>query len=234
MMNKNFKNYSICWAILLVLFNLICFITPSELFGMTKFGGAFWAGYIFILLAFIGQIICTYFALKSENKQELFYKLPLINISYVGLVLTIICGVFCMVIPNLPNWIGIIVCLIILAFNVIAVIKASVAKEIVSNIDEDVKIQMSFIKGAIVQSQNIMSRAKSENIKRECKKIYERLRYSDPISNTELELIEKQIEANLSKLSEAVLSDDYDTTTEIVKLLVILIGDRNKKCKMLK
>ena len=50
-MKKNFKLYAICWAILLALFNVIVFVSPAEAMGLSKFGGAFWAGYLFITLA---------------------------------------------------------------------------------------------------------------------------------------------------------------------------------------
>ena len=110
-MNKKFKYYALIWAILLAVFNVICFVTPSEAAGMSKFGGAFWAGYIFITLAFIGQLVCAYFALKTDDKTKLFYNIPIIRVSYTGLILTLVFGALCMAIPNLPNWVGIIVCL---------------------------------------------------------------------------------------------------------------------------
>lgn len=76
-MNKKFKYYALIWAILLAVFNVICFITPDETAGMSKFGGAFWAGYIFITIAFIGQLVCAYIALKTDDKTKLFYNIPL-------------------------------------------------------------------------------------------------------------------------------------------------------------
>ena len=123
-MNKNFKLYIICWAILLALFNVICFVTPNEAAGLNKFGGAFWIGYIFITAAFIGQLVCAYIAFKAENLKKLFYNLPLITLSYTGLILTLIFGGLAMAIPNLPVWVGAVTCLLILGFNAIAIIKA--------------------------------------------------------------------------------------------------------------
>lgn len=84
-MNKNFKSYLSIWAILFAIFNLVVFLTPNELVGFNKFGGAFWSGYIFIVIAFIGQLVASFVALKAENSQKLFYKISLIRISYTGL-----------------------------------------------------------------------------------------------------------------------------------------------------
>ena len=232
-MNKKFKYYAIIWAILLVVFNVICFVTPNEVAGMSKFGGAFWAGYIFITLAFIGQLVCAYIAFKAENLKKLFYNLPLITVSYTGLILTIVFGALCMAIPNLPNWVGIIVCLLVLAFTAIAVIKAKATAEAVDNIDNKIKAQTQFIKMAPVNAENIMSRAKSDAVKTECKKVYEALRYSDPMSNETLNVEEAKITIKMDEFANAV-NTDADNISKIADEIISLINERNNKCKALK
>lgn len=233
-MKKNFKLYVICWAILLAVFNVICFVTPSQVAGLSKFGGAFWSGYVFITLAFIGQLVCAYIAFKADNLKKLFYNLPLITVSYSGLILTVVVGAACMAIPNLPNWVGIIVCLLILAFNAIAVVKATAAAELVSEVDDKVKAQTSFIRSLTADAEGLMSRAQSAEAKETCKKVYEALRYSDPMSNDALASIESNITIKFSKFSEAVISEDSETVVTLADEIIILLGDRNKKCKLLK
>lgn len=233
-MKKNFKLYVICWAILLAVFNVICFVTPSQVAGMSKFGGAFWSGYVFITLAFIGQLVCAYIAFKADNPKKLFYNLPLITISYSGLILTVVIGAACMAIPNLPNWVGIIVCLLILAFNAIAVVKAAAAAELVSEVDDKVKAQTQFIKMAAVDAQNITNRAQSAAAKAECKRVYEALRYSDPMSTPALEAEEAKISAALGDLAAAVSAGDDEKVTAAANELILLVKERNNKCKALK
>lgn len=233
-MKKNFKLYVICWAILLAVFNAICFVTPSQVAGLSKFGGAFWSGYVFITLAFIGQLVCAYIAFKADNLKKLFYSLPLITISYSGLILTVVVGAACMAIPNLPNWVGIIVCLLILAFNAIAVVKATAAAEFVSAVDDKVKAQTQFIKMAAVDAQNITNRAQSAAAKAECKKVYEALRYSDPMSTPALEAEEAKISAALDELTAAVSAGDDEKVTAAANELILLVKERNNKCKALK
>ena len=233
-MKKSFKAYVVIWAIFLAVFNVICFVTPGEAAGMSKFGGAFWVGYIFITLAFIGQLVCAVMAFKEKSMQKFFYKLPLITVSYTGLVLTVIVGAVCMAIPNLPNWVGIIVCLLVLAFNAVAVIKANVAAEVVSDIDDKIKAQTAFVKLSTVEVQNILNRAKTEKVKAECKKVYEAIRYSDPMSSPALSEEESEISAKIRDLKAAVLSSDDETAVKTAQELVLLIKERNNKCKLLK
>lgn len=228
-MNRRFKVYAACWAILLALFNVICFVTPSEAAGMSKFGGAFWAGYIFISLAFIGQLMCAYYALKPDNLQKLFYNIPLITVSYTGLIIMLVIGGLTMAIPNLPNWVGIIVCLIVLAFTTIAVITAKAAGTVVSNIDDKIKTNTTFIRELTVEAQNLTSRAKAPKLKEYCKKVYDAVRYSDPVSTPELSGIEKRIKEEFAILTDAVIEDNLDETESSAKEIVNLVNERNNK-----
>jgi hypothetical protein len=232
-MKKTFRFYVIAWAILLALFNVFCFVTPNEAGDLVKFGGAFWAGYVFITIAFAGQLACAYSAFKAENAQKLFYNLPQITISYTGLILTLIFGVICMVIPDLPVWFGVVLCAIILGLRIIALAKAKAAAEIVSDIDDKVKEQTAFIKDLTAQAESLMAQAKTPEIKAECKKVYEALRYSDPASCLEVSCVEGQITLKFNEFSTAV-NHAADNIGNLADELAGLIGDRNKKCKLSK
>lgn len=233
-MNKRFGFFAVIWAISLALFNVICFVTPSEAAGFNKFGGAFWTGYIFITLAFIGQLVCAYFALKAESLKKMFYNIPLITISYTGLIVMLIVGVLAMAIPNLPNWIGIIVCFAVLAFTAISVITAKVAGAIVSDIDEEVQTKTSFIKQLTLDAENLVNRAKAPMLKKLCIKVYEAACYSDPVSNARLSDIENRIREEFAAFTDAVLADDLDLTESSANEVITLLEERNSKCKLFK
>ena len=232
-MKKAFQKYAIIWAIFFVVFNVICFVTPGEAAGMKKFGGAFWAGYVFISLAFIGQLVCTWFAFKADSLQKLFYNLPLIHISYTGLVAMLVVGTVVMAVPNLPNGIGIIICLLILAFYAVAVIQASAASDVIESVDKKIKTQTFFIKSLTVDAESLMARAKDDTAKAACKKVYEAVRYSDPMSSDALVGTESQITLKFAEFSDAVQSGSNDIS-KLADELTILLNDRNKKCKLLK
>ena len=233
-MKKTLKFYSICWLISLALFNIVTFVTPNEMGGMSKFGGAFWVGYIFITIAFVGQLVCAFFALRRNSLQKVFYNIPLIYISYSGLIVMLVAGTACMAIPNLPNWIGIIVCFAILAFNAIAVIKAAFAANVVSEIDNKIKTQTQFIKLLTADAEHLLSTCKSTELKTEAKKVYEAIRYSDPMSNEALAEVEGQIQSEFTHFAQAINSEDLELAKSVGEGLLNLIDSRNKKCKVLK
>ena len=233
-MKKGFQRYAAAWAVLLVLFHLICFATPAEWYGFNKFGGSFWAGYVVITLAFLGQLACAYKAFQAENQKRFFYNLPLITVSYTGLILTLVLGGLCMAVPDLPNWLGALVGAVVLAFTAVAVVKASAAADIVESVDKKVAEKTAFIRMATADAEVILASAKSEETKAACKKVYEALRYSDPMSNEALSVTEAKITVKLDELKAAAAADDAEKTKTAAEELVLLIKERNAKCKALK
>ena len=97
-----------------------------------------------------------------------------------------------------------------------------------------VKVQTSFIKNLTVDAESILSSAKSEEVKAACKKVYEAVRYADPMSNPELSVIEAKITVMMDELKNAVAGDDSGKVKEIAEEILNLVTDRNKKCKALK
>lgn len=230
-MNKNFKYYIAAWAVLAVIFNVIAFVTPA-MAGASKFNGAFWSGYVLIMLALIGQLVCAYFAFKAKSKEQLFLKLPLVTISYSALILSFVVGAACMLIPNLPNWVGIVLCALILGFTAISVIKASAAAELVHETDMRVKEKTAFVRMMTVEAENLMARAQSDEAKGMCKKVYEALRYSDPMSSEALSGTEAEISKEFTAFAAAVKNGE--NASELADELIALIGDRNRLCKVMK
>lgn len=232
-MKKNFKLYVVAWAVLLALFNVIAFVSVGWI-NQEKYTASFWIGYVLITLMFVGQLGCSYMAFKADNAQKLFYNISLIRTSVGGLIVSFVVGGLCMLISPLPYWVGVIICAIVLAVNILSIIKATAAISEVERIDQKIKTQTFFVKSLTIDADTLMASAKSEAVKAACCKVYEAIRYSDPMSKDALSSVESQITVKFAELSEAVKTNDTEKVAEIANELVILISDRNKKCKLLK
>lgn len=234
-MNKNFKPFVIIWAIMLITFNAVVFLARPIIPGYTiEYDARFWIAWIFIILAFVGNLICAFYAFKAENLQKMFYNLPLITASWSGIISITVIAVVLMLIPNCPAWITAIICLVALAFNVTAVVKSVWAADIVNSTDVKIKSQTSFIKNLTANAESIILRAQNDDIKAICKKVNEAIRYSDPMSNQQLSGIEAEISGKIEELTENVKLNDKDKTKLIADEVINLISDRNRMCKNLK
>ena len=108
-----------------------------------------------------------------------------------------------------------------------------VAADIVSEIDDKVKAQTTFIKTLTVDAESLMCRAQNETAKTATKKVYEAVRYSDPMSNDGLSSIESEISIKFNQFAGVVTANGEDIAT-VSEELIVLITDRNKRCKLLK
>lgn len=232
MMKKVFGYYSAGWFISLVLFHIMAFVIGGQL--RQEFDAGFWIGYIFILVAFLGLLLVAYKVLNGEGSRKLFYRIPLMRISKIGLVITLIVGSVFVTVPGLPAWVGAILCLLIMVLNVIALLKASAAAEVVGEIDNKIQTQTAFMRALTVESQNLLARSATPELRKVAELVYETVRYSDPMSHDALSGIEAQISLRFSAFETAVTKQDGETATAIAAELLALLNARSGKCKMLK
>lgn len=233
-MKKYFTVYGICWAIALVVFNIITFISTGNTVGISNAGAGFWVGYVFITIVFIANLVCSFLFFKEENIDKIFLKLPIIYIAYIALIVSLIAGAIAMAIPVIPYWVGIVIDVVILAVYAIAIVQVNAASDVVSEIDDRVKAQTFFIHSLTADAQTLMSFAQSDDVQTECKKVYESIRYSDPMSNDALAQIENQIQNEFNIFAHAVKKDNTDLVKNSANKIIVLINKRNLQCKVLK
>ncbi|MBQ6520966.1 MAG: hypothetical protein IJI14_19850 [Anaerolineaceae bacterium] len=234
MNNKLFQRYFLIWLISLAAFNVICFVVPAEIAGVPRITGSFWTAYAFITIAFLGQLVCAWFALKADSLTKLFYNMPLLTICRTGLILMLVIGSLFMLVPFFPKWLGVILCFLILAFTAIAVIKANTAAEIVQNTETRIRKQTSTMRELTAQAESLIYQAKSEEAKAECQKVYDALRYSDPMASPALSDIENSIFVQLKEFASLIKTDNEEVVKKESEELLIFIQERNQKCKVLK
>lgn len=233
-MKKSFGFYSLIWAIALAVFNVIAFVTPGEIAGISKFDNSFWVGYIFITVLFVCQLACAFAAFRSGGLKKFFYNIPLLSISYGGLVAMLVVGSIFMAIPVLPEWIAIVACVIVLAVNAVAVVKAVTAADIVCGIDERVAVKTLFIKSLASEAQSLVAAAKTDALRAAAKQVHEEIRYSDPVTHPALAAEDARLEKQFAAFAEAVRGEDESLATETATAVIEAVKARNEKCRIMK
>ena len=231
-MKKSFQYYVTIWAVFFAAFHAVVFSVPSVIPEYpVKYDSRFWIAWGLISVGFLVNLLCAFIAFRSENLQKLFYNLPLITVSRTVLIAVFIIGIALMLIPNYPKWIAVVVCIIVIAFQVIVILKAAWASDVVQSIDERTKEQTTFIRRMTAEAEMLVSRAKSDAIREECKKVYEALRYSDPRSCEELSEVEERISLEMHRFATAVAENTVEDTLTSATEVVHLIKERNTWCK---
>ena len=101
-------------------------------------------------------------------------------------------------------------------------------------IQTEIKVQTQVFKTLTVDAEHLLSACKTAELKAEAKKVYEAIRYSDPMSNDALADIEGQIQGEFTFFAQAINSEDLELAKSVGEGLLNLIDSRNKKCKVLK
>ena len=212
-MKRNFKSYALIWAIMLAAFNAVVFLVRPVIPGyVVNYDVRFWIAWGFILAAFIGNLVCAYFAFKAQNLKKLFYNLPLITVSYAG--------------------IAAVVCLIAAAVTAAAGVRADWAGKAADAVDEKAKAQTQLIKLLTVNAETLLAKAKTPDEKAAAKKVYEALRYSDPVSSEALSAIEAELTEKFKAFENAVNAGQG--AADAAQSLLETLSERNGKCKAMK
>ena len=223
MLNKNFKYYFVIWAILFVVFNAVVFIVATNTGAIAESGVSFWVSYVLIIVSFVAQLLCARNAFSGDSRK-LFYGLPMIQVSYSGLIASIIVGAILMSVRVIPSWIAAVVCLIIAAVEAVAIVKAKAAADIVFNRDAEIRQKTSFIREMTAEAEMLYKTASTDEEKRELKKLYEVFRYSDPVTLERVFDLESSITQKM-----AVIKSNYSGT--LVNEIYALLNKRNQLIK---
>ncbi len=233
-MKKTFKFYATVWAIMFAVYNLIVLLIRPLPGYEINYDARFWVSWAVVVLAYCAQIGLVYSVFKSEKLDDLFFGIPLLKTCYSALVALTVIPSVCMLIPDFPWWAAAIICAVILLINTFAVLKAQLAGDVVADTDKKIKANTLFVKMLTADAQSLLARASSDEAKSALTGVYEAIRYSDPMSSDALSGVESQITLRFSELKTAVEAGDEMSVAELAKDIVILIGDRNNKCKLLK
>lgn len=226
-MRNSFKYYTAIWVVLGIIYNVMAFMVPHA------YTASFWIGYWLIMIALLGQLFCAYQVFQQKNVQKVFYHIPLITISTRGLLVSFVAGGLCMVIKPLPYWVSAVICVLVLGSIVIALLQAKIAADAVSDMDQRIKEQTFFIKSLTAEAKSLTMRAASEEDRAICQKVYEAIRYSDPMSSEALSPVETEITQAFQQFESAVTSAEKEPQ-EVAAVLLQLVAVRNEKCKLLK
>ena len=227
-MKKRFGIYSFIWAIVLGLFNAIVFAAPITI------GVSFWVGYAFITAAFLLQLLFAHRMSKESQPKQMLLRLCMVWIGGVGLSLMLIAGILTMTLSTLPIWIGAMACALVLLLTVTAAAGVFIAFEGALESEERGRERTVFMKEITAKAKSLAQSLPSGPIAKEAERIYEALRYSDPVANPSLADSDRQIKGQFAAFAEAAYSEDDELAAATAKELLNMIGKRNELCREMK
>lgn len=124
--------------------------------------------------------------------------------------------------------------LILLTIYAVRIISLSSGVEYIRKIDNQVKRKVSFVSRMVSEIDIIMNEFKTEEYRSELKRIREKLRYSDPISDDSLNDLEREIESSIRNLKTSLASKHKENIHDSIARIIRLVEERNTRCFTLK
>lgn len=203
-------------------------------FTSARYTAYFYTAIIILAVGYAFSIASTFVGFKmQQNAEGTFYGVPFVYSGLSTFILVAILSgisIFVGVSPLLQA----IIAIVIFACALGKLLKKSVARELIVERGEQVKKQTQFIKMLSADAQTLNSTVKSDTAKELTQKVYETIRYSDPMSTDALLDIEKSIQEKFDEFESCVNKDDVDNAKIVADELISLIKKRNNRCKVLK
>lgn len=223
MMKKNSSKGYVILGILFVLVSVIAFAVP-----LAK-TAAFWISYAFTVIAFAAQIIIWKAALgRNKSLKSKFLGLPVLHIGIVYLVVQVIALIVFLSIPTLPVWSAIVAGAVIAGSSAICMIAADVGRSEIEQVSAKAREGTFYIKQLQTDIESLADTETNAETKTALKQLAEKIRFSDPVRDTQIADIENRITAKISEMKSAT------DKSRIINELNSLLDERNKKIKILK
>ncbi|MFZ1237477.1 MAG: hypothetical protein WAR39_10875 [Prevotella sp.] len=213
---------NIVFLLIFVLFNACAFIIPFDR------NNVFWIEYIFTIIPFC---VLLYFSIKNTaiTKKSVILH---ISVIYVG-ISYLISQILLFIVLNLlskqlPLWLVIIISIVVCIFFIVCLLLTEIDKNIITNRDVIIDEKVDYIKELQLEVDMITEKETDEETISSLKKLSEKIKYSDPMSDASLVSLESKIKDRVSLLSNQ--TDKKKTISEISQLL----DQRNRQCILLK
>ena len=218
-------------GLLFVFYNLIVF----TIFGFTGLTSAFWASYVFTILAIVLNVIARMLIFRNRlTARDWLFGFPALRYGFMYLVLQLSTSIKFMIFQNASTRLAIVIQLVILGLYLFFVIACYFGKEHIDKVEEKVKEKVLFTKSMQVELQTVVSRCNDPIAQKFIKNLAEKIRLSDPMSHDSLFELEKDIVLEITKLKSDIEQRDFDAAKERCNNIELLVDERNMKCKILK
>jgi hypothetical protein len=203
----------------------------------------FWISYLFTIICFIAQVTVSYYLFSNNQKSPLcvLFNKNQKSSTLTALLLDIFSSIyfFIQICISLIAMSISIVSSDIFILNVSIVIQAIVfgaffiitilvfeSKEYIKSVDEDTEKQRFFIT-EMTKKIEILSDSVDDDLKNDFNKLYETVRYSNPMSNEKVFSIEEDILKIFDKLKTEVNNNDKEDILTSIKQIETNFNARN-------
>lgn len=211
------------------IYNVCVFMLVNE------YTNLFWISYIFTWIAFLSCIVVLFLSgWNLDTKRDGFLGLPMSICCGSYVLLQLIAGSICMFLEVSFKG-AFLIQIILFAFFLLVSFGTAAGQERILETEMSVQENTDFIRNLTMNAENLYYAEMDMGKKNELKKLYEAIRYSDPVSSTsEICLMDEQINEVYCLVHENVEKESTEALQKNVKKILDLLKKRNTLCKLSK
>lgn len=210
--------------ILLILFNIAAFALP------VIHGIPFWLGYSFGIFAIIFLLCVSIFLFNGKYLDDTFKRMPVLSVAWIYFVIQMILSFRQMSEMFMPYYTALIYDVVLAAIASIILIFTLAARREIERVEVETAKKVFYIRNLKTDLELLETDDKA--LSSEIKKLAEMVRFSDPMSHSQLSNLEDRIEIKYEIIRDNL--DNISIAMAACQDLKRLLDERNKKCKMLK
>lgn len=195
-----------------------------------------WLSFVFTAVAIIGSGLVYLHAFHAEETLvSKVYGFPVFRVGAVYMLAQFAIGVMVCIIASfvaLPFWLVLLVYLILLCAAAIGVLATDRVRVMAAETDERLRIDTQNMSGLAASAFAIADRCQSAVLKPELEKLYEQLRFSDPVSNAATLEKENELKQLLTELSAFVEENNESASRAAIRSISHTVAERNMLCKL--
>ena len=228
------KKTNIRFAILAVMFltayHLVIFLIPFV------HNSVFWFSYGFTWLAFVVAIVAWIIAFRSATDiDSKFFGCPIAKVGVCYLLIQLVASLLFMALSHYIPMMVVAGGYVVLLFGAISgLIAKDSVRDHIRNQDLNLREDVIVMRTAQSMLNQMVSQCSNREAVIAIKKLSEEVRFSDPMSSSELTEIEKEFIASIDDLQQALVENDFVSVLTLCKHTSLILLERNRICKLKK
>ena len=214
-------------GIIFVAFNILAFVIPFQR------NAVFWVAYAFSAVTIFAQVAADALAFRNAHTlREVFYGVQVVKLAHSCLCAQLAVCAGLMIISlaaQVPAWVAVVPCTLILAFYAIAIIKANRAGEEIKEPDVNGMEESKFIYQLRADLETLMPRISDGVLKDKIETLSEAVLYRDLLSGADL----AEMENKFNSLKRGVVSGGVDGSN-LVEEISFLLSEWNIRRRALR
>lgn len=228
MKNKNTMLFVCLFSVVgMGIYSLCIFVLADE------YSNKFWLTYTFTMITFIFQLLTSWlWSFSKTAERDEFLEIPLFIPSSAYLVIQLCIGVVLMIIP-ISFKLSLVIESVVWACFILVTISLEAGREVMTESDVTTEKSIEFIRSMTIRAERIYEEEQDLTRKVQLKRLWETIRYSDPVSDNELVYkINQQIEEAFVYFSSELNTKSLEELSYEVNQIINLMNRRNSICKM--